>query len=534
MIPARITAITSTAVLAATGAVVLAAPSASAGTVTPSLHCVLPASQGEGTGPQSITIELDRTTVEPGGLVKGKVTLGESFMKSTVTMPNIPTAPTIQLAMKGAATGGVVISGPEIPISVEKDKPVPIPPYEGAFNIPASATSGKVEFTVVKTVTYTTVTGVGKLSTTCDVVSGGDATVAEISVEGTSSEQPTLTAPEGTVYTGSEIALSGMRFTPGGTPQLTLCNEDGSGCDPGKFTSHSLTIDAQGNLSGKARLFAPLAPVPLGTYQVVVSDGTKEGRDTIQLQTKVAGQRQITLSTSSGPVGTRVRVQGSEFPGHKGMTISAHTETNAVINGVQVISNPDGTFDVTLTITGANTVNIRAREGISQATAVIKPFEVTPGAVNYQDVSVGLNAGALTMSQTGTGIDFGTATLNGQAQTLNANLNQVTVLDARGGTAGWSLVGTLTDLTASDNSASIPAGNVTWTPACAKSETSPSAVVTGSAGPLGSTASALCSQAADTEGVTGGRFTADAALTLTTPDFPAAGTYTGTLTLTLS
>ena len=65
-------------------------------------------------------------------------------------------------------------------------------------------------------------------------------------------------------------------------------------------------------------------------------------------------------------------------------------------------------------------------------------------------------------------------------------------------------------------------------------EPGPTASANGSAGPLGSTPAALCSQAPDGAKATGGKFTADAQLTLTTPEFAAAGSYTGTLTLSLA
>jgi hypothetical protein len=61
---------------------------------------------------------------------------------------------------------------------------------------------------------------------------------------------------------------------------------------------------------------------------------------------------------------------------------------------------------------------------------------------------------------------------------------------------------------------------------------SPSAVANGAAGAFGPSASMLCSVTADGK-TTGGKFTADAELALTTPAYPAAGAYNGTLTLTL-
>ncbi|MGR6997780.1 hypothetical protein ACU686_06100 [Yinghuangia aomiensis] len=73
-------------------------------------------------------------------------------------------------------------------------------------------------------------------------------------------------------------------------------------------------------------------------------------------------------------------------------------------------------------------------------------------------------------------------TLNGEAQTVKTNLNQVTVLDARGGNLGWSLTGSMTDLVAANGTDKIPAGNLSWTPSCAAGTGSLSTVTNGTAG----------------------------------------------------
>jgi hypothetical protein len=57
-------------------------------------------------------------------------------------------------------------------------------------------------------------------------------------------------------------------------------------------------------------------------------------------------------------------------------------------------------------------------------------------------------------------------------------------------------------------------------------------VVNGAPGAFGSAPATLCSVTGDGK-TTGGKFTADAEIALTTPQFAAAGAYTGTLTLTL-
>ncbi|MCF2532646.1 hypothetical protein [Yinghuangia soli] len=528
----RSTSAVAAGALALAGVVAVLAPSASAGTVTPTVHCVLPAGQGEATGPQSITVELDPASVQPGGAVKGKVTLGESPAKSTVSMPNIPTTPTIELAMKGAATGSVVITGPEIPISVEAGKPVPIPPYEGTFNIPAAATEGTIEFTVVKMVTYTKVFG-NVFETPCTMVSGAEGTVATVAVTGSAGEQPTVKAADGQHLLGSEVAVTGAKWTPNAPVTASLCNADGSACSAGRFTASTLTIDAQGNLGGNVKLAA--TGIPDGVNIIKVSDGVKEASGPLETKLYVAGARNASADPNSGPVGLTVTVSGTEWSPNRAINISGVNAEGAPFGVVNTTTTPDGKFSVQWTVDSDQITQIRVREGTSSVNRKFLPFTVTTGPLpEKQDVSVTLAPGKLSMSQAASGIDFGSATLNGTAQQLNAPLNQVTVVDARGGNLGWSLTGTMTDLVAGNGTDKIPAGNIAWAPSCAAAPGSLSQVSSGSAGPLGSAPATLCSQAADSSKATGGKFTADAQLTLTTPEFAAAGSYTGTLTLSLA
>ncbi|MGR6997768.1 hypothetical protein ACU686_06040 [Yinghuangia aomiensis] len=143
-----------------------------------------------------------------------------------------------------------------------------------------------------------------------------------------------------------------------------------------------------------------------------------------------------------------------------------------------------------------------------------------------------LAPGALAMTQAGDGLDFGTVTLNGEAQTVKANLNQVTVVDARGGNLGWSLTGSMTDLVAANGTDKIPAGNLAWAPSCAAGVGSLSTVGNGAAGPLEFIGLHAVQRNRRREDLRR-QVLADAEVSLTTPKFGAAGAYSGTLTLTL-
>lgn len=140
-----------------------------------------------------------------------------------------------------------------------------------------------------------------------------------------------------------------------------------------------------------------------------------------------------------------------------------------------------------------------------------------------------MKAGTLSMSQAGdavslSGVDYG----KGGAST--GDLNKVTVQDFRGGPAGWSLTGKVTDFTGPG--AKIDAGALSWSPACASKAGSPSTCQAGSTGAVGSSGATLASTPNGT--LTGGEFTVGAGLSLNVPAFTPPGTYSGVLTLTLS
>lgn len=104
-----------------------AAAAAAAGTVTPNVHCVLPAGQGEATGPQAMTVELSPAVVEPGGKVHAKVTLGPSPATSQIALEDVPTTISLDLAMSGGATGTVTVRGAEFSMNVPVDTPMEFP-----------------------------------------------------------------------------------------------------------------------------------------------------------------------------------------------------------------------------------------------------------------------------------------------------------------------------------------------------------------------------------------------------------------------
>ncbi|WP_424210636.1 hypothetical protein ACN20G_00260 [Streptomyces sp. BI20] len=395
----RFVAASASAALLTVGLFAAAAP-AHAGTITPTVKCVLPAGQGEATGPQAMTVELSPAVVLPGGKVHAKVTLDPGPAKSTVSINDMPTTPSIDLAMSGGATGTVTVRGPEVLLDATSGQAVVIPPYEGDFLVPANA-KGAIAFTPLRTVTQTKVFG-GTYQTTCSVTAGGGS-VGGVTAEGNEGKPATLTTPaEARPHTA--VALTGTVWTPNADPTPLLCAADGGGCDPGRFTSDTLAIDANGNLTGTATLADAFA-VPDGQYLVKVNDGTKEatGPLTVRAYTPT-GPRAIALSANRGPVGTTVVVTGTQYLQDRWINIVGRDADGVTLDdtATYVQSTPDGTFRAEFVVSDPAIAAIQVDEGNDPDTLLAADFTVTEAAAV---LSAGAGktkpGGAFTLSGTG-------------------------------------------------------------------------------------------------------------------------------------
>ncbi|MER6116716.1 hypothetical protein [Streptomyces sp. NPDC001743] len=390
----RAVALGAGAVLAWTGGAVALAPLAHAGTVTPTVHCTLPAGQGEATGPQQFSIELTPDVVDPGGKVHARVALGPSPATSGLTLNDVPTTPSVDLAMSGGATGTVTVTGPEVSLDIPSGKPIEIPPYEGDFLLPAHA-SGPITFTPLRNLTRTKVLG-STYETACAVTAGGGS-IGTVTAEGSAGQPATLIAPTTPARPSTSLALSGSRWTVGATPVPSLCAADGGGCDAGKFASSSLAINGSGQLTGSAVL-APAGTVPDGSYLLKVGDGTKEATAPLTVRAFVPdGPRAIALSRGSGPVGSVITVTGSDYQQDRWINTVGLDASGTTLDdtAVYVKSRPDGTFAVDFTVSDPAIAAIQVDEANDPATLLTTPFTVT-------EATATLSAGAAKVKPGGT------------------------------------------------------------------------------------------------------------------------------------
>lgn len=388
-----------------------------------------------------------------------------------------------------------------------------LPPIDGTTtaNISVDNTSPKVGDTV--TVTYTVVTPAANnptdLALPADImtptgkVTLGGAQTGDVTVAGPKKNDP---VPGKGVF--PSFSMTGtFKVTSPGAIKLS----------PGDYnihTSYILELDTPCTVTN------PPAPV---SETVTATDSTP------------VNNRAITLGSASGNPGDSVTVNGSGFTAGATVTLAGRSGNAQTADTATVTAGSDGSFSGSLVVADRTTTGIVAYEGSSwnaakgAGPAAYVVNDTTPVPDGSQRLTTTVKAGTLSMSQAGdavslSAVDFG----KGGAST--GSLNTVTVKDFRGGPAGWSLTGKVTDF--SGPGGKIDAGKLSWTPACATKAGSPSTCKAGSAGTVGTSGATLASTPDGT--LTGGEFTVDAGLSLDVPAFTPPGAYSGVLTLTLS
>ncbi|NEC90319.1 beta-xylosidase [Streptomyces sp. SID12501] len=331
----------------------------------------------------------------------------------------------------------------------------------------------------------------------------GGAQTGDITVAGPKKNDP---VPGKGAFPGFEMTGTFTVTAPG---TITL-----SPSDYNIHTSYILELDTP------CTVITPPAPV---SETITATDGTQ------------TNTRAITLGSASGAPGANVTVNGANFTAGATVTLAGRSGATQTADTATVTADSQGAFSGTLAVSDKTTTGVVAYEGSAWSDtkgagpAAYVVIDDTPIPDNSQKLTTTVNAGLLSMTQAGDAVklkavDFGTG---GPSK---GDLQTVTVKDFRGGPAGWSLTGKVTDFTGPG--AKIDAGKLSWTPACTTKAGSPSTCQAGSPGVVGGTGATLASAPAGT--VTGGEFTVNSELSLDVPAFTPPGSYSGVLTLTLT
>ncbi|WP_329195097.1 MULTISPECIES: beta-xylosidase [unclassified Streptomyces] len=249
-----------------------------------------------------------------------------------------------------------------------------------------------------------------------------------------------------------------------------------------------------------------------------------------------ANLRALTLGSAHGKPGAAVEVSGTGFAPGAAVTVAGRAGVAETADRVAATADGAGEVRAELPVRDRATTGVVAYEGTGwsaqrgsgvAAYTVIAAVAVPPGA---QEVTAVVEPGALAMTQAGDSVTLGGVPY-GDGGAAPGRIGTVTVKDARGGPAGWSLVGKVTDFTG-PGGVRIPGASLSWTPSCTAAPGSPSRCLAGSPGVVGAEGAVLAS--APDAAVVGGTFTVDAGVELRVPPYTPPGAYTAVLTLTLS
>ncbi|WP_329217179.1 beta-xylosidase [Streptomyces sp. NBC_01485] len=388
-----------------------------------------------------------------------------------------------------------------------------LPPIDGTTTakVTADNTSPKVGDTV--TVTYTVVTPAANNPTDLALPADIMTPTGKVALGGAQTGTVTVTGPK----KNDPVPGKGVFPSFSMTGTFTVTSPGAITLSPGDYnihTSYILELDTPCTVTN------PPAPVS----ETVTAAANPP-----------ANTRAISLGSASGSPGASVAVSGGGFTAGASVTVAGRSGSGQTADRATLTASAQGNISGSLAVNDLATTGIVAYEGgawtsdLGTAPAAYVVVDDTPVPAGSQKLTATVKAGTLSMSQAGdavamSAVDFG----SGQAST--GGLNAVTVKDFRGGPAGWSLTGKVTDF--SGPGAKIDGELLSWTPACTTKAGSPSTCQAGSAGTVGASGATLASTPDGT--ATGGEFTADARLSLGVPAFTPPGSYAGVLTLTLT
>ncbi|MEU5805513.1 beta-xylosidase [Streptomyces sp. NPDC047718] len=258
--------------------------------------------------------------------------------------------------------------------------------------------------------------------------------------------------------------------------------------------------------------------------------------------------RSVSLAAAHGAPGARVRVTGVGFTPGAPVTVAGRAGGAETADRAPAAADAWGRLAAELPVGDPATTAVVAYEGpvwTPQEGSRPASYTVLDPAPAPAPASAPTPAppGGLSLAQAGAAITLG-AVGYGAGGAAPGRIGTVTVTDTRGGPAGWTLTGRITELTGPDGMP-VPGAALSWTPSCTSAEAAPAApsapgggpagrCTPGSRGPVGPQGAVLATGAGAPPAGGAARFTVDAALSLRLPPYTPPGAYRAVLTLTLS
>ncbi|MCX4525792.1 WxL domain-containing protein [Streptomyces sp. NBC_01551] len=305
---------------------------------------------------------------------------------------------------------------------------------------------------------------------------------------------------------------------------------------PGVTMTGTFTVTAPGEVTLAPGGYTLHTSHPLDLDTVCTATGTPVSERLTASPLPTANLRGVSLAAAYGKPGARVKVTGAGFAPGASVTVAGRAGAAETPDRVAAKADDRGAFEAELPVSDKATTAVVAYEGTAWSAgrgsgpAAYTVIDAVPPPPGTQKVTAVVEPGALSMSQAGESVVLG-AVPYGDGGAAPGRIGTVTVKDARGGPAGWTLTGKVTDFTG-PGGVRIPGASLSWTPSCVAAEGSPSRCVAGSAGVVGPEGAVLAS--APDAGAVGGTFTIDATVTLRVPPYTPPDAYQAVLTLTLS
>jgi hypothetical protein len=361
----------------------------------------------------------------------------------------------------------------------------------------------------------------------------------EAARRGVAAVAPDGELPGSPAVEGDKITLQGSDWDASGTITARLCKaSDPTDCDDSDALTGTLSSDADGDLDETDELTVT-DKATSGARVIKLSDSD----ETVLVPIQILGTRAVTISPTVGGLGTKVTATGSNFDATQAVVLVELDVTFAAISAPKgALSTATGDVSGFVNISSADTKYIAVAETDAPTTQfAVAAFTFSANECAgtncelVQTVSMEVDGDVLTSSQTSNAIAMDEITLDGEEQTSEGDLNDITILDARGTLLGWSVTATMSNIAIAGSSASnssISAADMTLTPTCApKTVTSGSTagITGGTAGALDpTTGRALCAAGS---GDGGGTYKITGTLSLKVPATLRSGSYTATLTV---
>ncbi|MGI9665799.1 MAG: hypothetical protein ACR2N2_01690 [Acidimicrobiia bacterium] len=423
-------------------------------------------------------------------------------------------------------------------------------PIPWTFNLTASATPGAVTITTGGFETF-----VAALSNTldCEVVEDVTATPMVIDVPSVTVNvvnfggSVDLTSPApATARVGDTIAIDGSGWDDGGTHTAEVCDVTLTFC--GAPAAQTISVTG-GVLTGSVTLGPVFAS---GDAVINVTETLSSAPGATATSTfLLLADRSISAAPAAGGPGTTVAINGSGFEPGEAVAASGLLSgfpPTFVVAGTTGTADGSGNISLSLTVpSDMDTIAVgyeAAPPVLPTSPSVTTGFSFSansitaPGSLE-QNIVLEVEPGDLTMTQADSTIVMTDSAnpgtniqLDGTDQSAVGDLNQISVVDARGTSAGWTLVGSSDDLNngGANPGSTLLASTLEWVPACSAVAGGSAAVTSGPTAFLDSSTT-LCSVAV---GAGGGSWDADASLSIPVPANTEIGTFTAILTLTLS